>query len=96
MVAVTDVSANEVPTTTSTSKRWKRPRTFDTPRWRIVKPTLEWFGSSAQRPGTEREAEVGGGHGVHPRGSRRRAEGRRDPGPRRAILTAAGPGMMVR
>ena len=51
IVAATDDSARSSPTTTSTSKRWNRPRTLETPRWRIVKPTELWAASSAQRPG---------------------------------------------
>jgi hypothetical protein len=39
--------------TTSASKRVKRPRTFDTPRCRIVNPIEEWLVSTAQRPGAK-------------------------------------------
>ena len=88
IVAATDVSASVAPTTTSTSNRWKRPRTLDTPRWRIAKPTEEWFGVEGPAAGGEGEGRgCGGGHGGHRAGVTPRGAGR--PGrswPRRATL----------
>ena len=39
--------------TTSASKRVNRPRTLDTPRWRMENPIEEWLVSTAQRPGAK-------------------------------------------
>jgi hypothetical protein len=46
--------------TTSASKRVKRPRTLDTPRWRIEKPIEEWLASTAQRPGAKGSETLAG------------------------------------
>ena len=82
MVALTVVVSSVSPMTTSASKRVKRPRTLDTPRWRMVKPIEEWLVSTAQRPGAKgSETRCGcGGHGrsIRPRATVR--EGRADPG----------------
>jgi hypothetical protein len=52
-VAVTVVVWSVSPMTTSASKRVKRPRTLDTPRWRMLNPIEEWLVSTAQRPGAK-------------------------------------------
>ena len=43
-------STTACPRAASTSKRRKWPRTLETPRWRMEKPTDEWLVSRAQRP----------------------------------------------
>jgi hypothetical protein len=59
-VAVTVVVSSVSPMTTSASKRVKRPRTFDTPRWRMLKLIEEWLVSTAQRPGANGSETVVG------------------------------------
>jgi len=58
MVAVRLTSVIGEPTSSDASNSSKRPRTFESPRWRTTKKTPEWFLSRAQRPGARGRAEV--------------------------------------
>ncbi len=50
MVTDTEDSLGSSAVTISPSTPSKRPRTFDTPKWRTVNETSEWLGSMAQVP----------------------------------------------
>ena len=50
MAASTDAVDKSAPMTADPEKALKRPRTFDIPRWRTVKPTSLCIGSIAQVP----------------------------------------------
>ena len=80
------------PTTASTEKRLKRPRTLDTPRcrmWRMVKPTEECAGSRVQAPAARGSAVV-----VVMAPTLRASRGGRQTGsfPASPILVVGGPG----